>query len=108
MNNITSYQLYLSSHVHAHEWQANIILRENDKAVIDLRFVADPKAWVNKGKIDAFGVSTIYAGMDRYPFFVDLLRNEKPIVAVLYSPVGTVPPRVLLQTGPEASGEAES
>jgi len=106
-NNITSYQVYLSSHIHNHEWQANIILRDNNMAVIDLRFVADPGSWVSKGKINATGVSIIYAGMDRYSWFLDVLRNETPLVAVLYSPIGTVPPRLLLQTGPEPSGESE-
>jgi hypothetical protein len=38
---------------------------------------------------------------------VDVLRNEKPLTAVLYSAIGNLPLRMLLQTGPEQSGEAE-
>ena len=106
-NNITSYQIYLSSHLHNHEWQANIILRDNNTPVIDLRFVADPGNWASKGKINATGVSIVYVGIERYSWFLDVLRNEKPLVAVLYSPIGSLPVRLLLQTGPEITGETE-
>jgi hypothetical protein len=47
-NNITSYQIYLSSHLHNHEWQANIILRDANTPVIDLRFVADPSNFASR------------------------------------------------------------
>ena len=106
-NNITSYQIYLSSHLHNHEWQANIILRENNIPVIDLRFVADPANYGSKGKINATGISIVYAGIERYSWFVDMLRNETPLVAVLYSPIGALPVRLLLQTGLEVTGENE-
>jgi hypothetical protein len=106
---ITSYQIFLSSQLHNHGWEANIILMEkNNTPVIDLRFVADAVQWLSKGKINANGVSIIYLDIVRYSRFVDLLRNESPIVAVLYSPVGSVPPRVVLQTGAELTGENET
>jgi len=106
-NDITSYQVILSSHVHNHEWLASIILRQNTMAVIDLRFVVDPASLASKSKINATGLSIIYLGIDRYTWFVDILRNELPLTAVLYSPIGNMPTRLLLHTGPEPTGENE-
>jgi hypothetical protein len=31
----------------------------------------------------------IYVGIERYAYFVDILRNEKPLFAVLYPAAGT-------------------
>ena len=104
---INNYQLYVVSHPQFNEWQANVILRQENAAVVDVRFVADPENWANRGSINPSGVSQIYVGIERYPWFVDILRNEKPLFAVLYPASGAVPPRLLLQTGPEPIGETE-
>jgi hypothetical protein len=104
---INGYQLYLSSYPQFNEWQANILLRQDNLVVVDVRFVGDPANWASRGSINPDGISLIYVGIERYPWFVDMLRNEKPLFAVLYPPVGSVPPRLLLQTGAEPVGESE-
>lgn len=105
---VSGYQILLCSHQQHQEWQASILLlQKNNTPFIDLRFVAEPEKWLNKGKILLDGISIIYVDASRYSTFVDLLRNETPLNAILYSPVGTVPTRVVLQTGVELAGEGE-
>jgi hypothetical protein len=106
MSLINAYETFLSSNQH-NEWQANIIILSADKAVVDLRFVADPGKWASKGNIIPNGPSTIYVGMERYSWFVDLLRNEKPLNVWVYPALGTLPPRMMLSTGAEPVGESE-
>jgi hypothetical protein len=102
-----SYQVYIASHPQFNEWQANIKLRLESTLVVDIRFVGDPANWANRGAVNPGGISTIYVGSERFPWFVDILRNEKPLYAVLYPPTHTAPPLMLLQTGTEPVGEAE-
>jgi hypothetical protein len=104
---INNYQLYVSSHPQFNEWQANILLKQDNMLVVDLRFVVDPDNWASRGSILPNGISIIYVGIERYSWFVDILRNEKPLSAVLYPPTGPDPPRILLQTGAEPIGEME-
>ncbi len=104
---INNYQLFVASHPQFNEWQENVLLRQDNTLIVDVRFVADPANWASRGSINPNGVSLIYVGTERYPWFVDVLRNEKPLFAALYPASGTVPPRLLLQTGPEPAGENE-
>jgi hypothetical protein len=104
---INKYQLYVSSHPQFNEWQANVLLRQDNALIADVRFVAQPENWASRGSINPSGVSLIYVGIERYPWFVDILRNEKPLFAVLYPASATEPPRLLLQTAPEPIGETE-
>ena len=106
---INKYQIYLASYPQFNEWQANIILRKDNTLVADLRFVADPETWVSFGSVNPNGISTLYFAIERFPWFVDVLRNEKPLFVVLYDKTVSNPARMLLQTGPgEPIGETES
>ena len=107
LKEINSYQLFVASHPQFNEWQANILLRKDNTVVVDVRFVPDPGYWASHGNINANGISLIYVGIERYSWFVDILRNEKPLFAVLYPAVGATPVRLLLQTSSEPVGEAE-
>ena len=53
------------------------------------------------------GVSLIYVGVERYPWFIDVLRNEQPLHVVLYERTETRGPLMLLVTGSEPTGETE-
>ena len=109
LKSINKYQIYLASHPQFNEWIANIILRQQDNTLIaDVRFVADPDTWVSFGSVSPNGSATIYVGIERLPWFVDVLRNEKPLFVVLYDKTASNPARMLLQTGPgEPIGETE-
>ena len=104
---INRYQIYVASHPRFNEWHANIMLKQDNAVVVDVRFVPDPDNFLSFSSINPNGVSQIYVGIERYLWFVDLLRNEKPLTAVLYPPAGTAPPRLLLQTDSEPIGESE-
>jgi hypothetical protein len=103
---IKKYRIFLASHPSFNEWQANIFLCQQDgTVVVDLRFVTNPNQYAGLAKINLTTASLFYCGVDRLAWFVDVLRNEKPLYAVLYP--GT-PPRMLLQTDPEPVGETEA
>jgi len=104
---INNYQLFVASHPQFNEWQANIMLRKDNTVVVDVRFVADPAKYASLGSVVSNGVSLIYVGVERYLWFIDVLRNEKPLWALLYPADSTMPPRMLLQTGVELAGEAQ-
>jgi hypothetical protein len=90
-----SFGLHVSSHPQFNEWQADI-LRQDSTLVADVRFAADPENWAGRGSIHPNCVSPIDVGIERYTWFVDILRNEKPLFAVLSNPAsGAVPPRLL-------------
>lgn len=104
---INQYEIRLSSHPQFNEWQANVLLRQDNAIVADVRFVADPANWVRFGNINPNGASLIFVGVERYPWFIDMLRNEKPLFVQLHPATGSLPVRMILQTSSEPVGEKE-
>lgn len=107
LKSFNNYKVYVSSHPKFNEWIANIYLMQNNACIVDVRFVSDPDFWASHGNINTAGVSTIYVGIERYPWFVDILRNEKPLFVSLYPAIGATPVKMILQTGTEPVGEDE-
>lgn len=108
VKSINKYQIYLASHPQFNEWIANVLLRQDNTLVVDARFVADPETWESFASVNPNGVSTLYFPIERLAWVVDVLRNEKPLFAVLYDKTASNPARMLLQTGPgEPIGETE-
>lgn len=105
---INNYRIHVSSFPQFNEWIANIYLYQDNTLVVDLRFVANPASVIQFSSLNPNGISLIYANIERLSWFVDTLRNEKPLSAVLYPGTGTMPPRMLLQTSLEPIGEVEN
>ncbi len=109
VSQIDSYVVYVPSHPKFNEWDACILLRFQGKTVVDVRFVSDGDHWASHGYVDpGAGSSTIYIGIERYSWFVDILRNERPLFVALYPVNPFRPPLMVLQTGAEPVGEAEN
>lgn len=104
---IDSYQIWIASYDNFNEWKANITLSYNNAAVVDLRFVDNPATYASYQVVQPTGISQIYDRIDRFPLYVDILRNEKPLYVALYESVTGSFAKCLLGTSREPVGEAE-
>jgi hypothetical protein len=107
IKSIDSYEVLIASFEQFNEWKANIIMKSGNLAVVDLRFVKDPSAWVSRQQVSQNGCSVIYDSVDQFPIYLDILRNEKPLFVNLYETPSATGARCLLRTGNEPVGESE-
>jgi hypothetical protein len=89
------------------EWKANIILRMDNDPIVDLRLVEDPDNFISLQNVQQNGISQIYDNISQLPFYIDILRNEKPLYVVLYESAGGSHSRCILQTSTEPVREGE-
>ncbi len=104
---IDGYQVWIASYDHFNEWKANITLSYGNAAVVDMRFVDNPASLTAYQSVQETGISVIYDHIDRFPLYIDILRNEKPLYAVLYESVTGSFAKCLLGTSREPVGEGE-
>jgi len=107
IESINKYEVMLSSHPQFNEWIANILLRKDNRLIVDVRFVENPDLLAQYGSINQGAVSLIYAGIERFSKFLNILQNEKPLFVQLVPASVSNPARILLRTGTEPIGEQE-
>ncbi len=107
IESINKYEVSLSTHPQFNEWIANILLRMDNRLVVDVRFVDNPDLLAQYGSINEGAVSLVYVSMTRFSEFLNILQNEKPLFVQLVHASSSSPARILLRTVPEPVGEQE-
>jgi hypothetical protein len=107
IESINKYEVMLSSHPQFNEWIANILLRKDNRIIVDVRFVDNPDLLAQYGSINEGAISLVYVGMKRFSNFLNILQNEKPLFVQLVHASSSNPARILLRTGAEPVGEQE-
>lgn len=98
---ITKYSYSLPTFPGFNEWKKNIKLFNNDKLIADVRFVEDAQSLQNLVNVNPDGASQVYVSEEEFPFWIDTLRNEKPLFVHHYPSSK----RILLSTASEPVGE---
>jgi hypothetical protein len=105
---IDNYSVSISSHPKFNEWIANILLRKDNRIVVDVRFVEEPDNLAHLGDINQGGISRVYVSISYFTEFLSIIQNEKPLFVNLFPANSNSPARILLSTSKEPIGEQEA
>ncbi len=98
---IDIYQIRIASCDNFYEWKADGTLSNKNAAVVDLRFVDNPAAYASYRVVPAPGTSRICDRIGRFPLYVEILRDEKPLCVALHQSVRGSFAKCLLGTSSE-------